>query len=181
MINSFELSSLSCMTLEILAVMFWGMMKAFFWQSLKQAKSSGGMGWNSRGLSSPLCLVMLLEEAKPPSSLQYATQVFVSWPYFNAKYILRLWIVGHFPTRSWFDSGCGAIRLGNVRNVPTFRFLQRYSEQGLICRQHTQLPFFIDWKGDEETLQINITQEETEQNPRDVTAGYRIRCASWTL
>lgn len=117
MINSFELSSLLCTTLKILAVMFWGMMKAFFWQSLKQAKSSGGMGWNSRGLSLPLCLVMLFEEAKPPSSLQYATQVFVSGPYFNAKYILRLWIVGHFPTRSWFDSGCGAIRLGNVRNV----------------------------------------------------------------
>jgi len=32
------------MTLKILAVMFWGMMKAFFWQSLKQATSSGGMG-----------------------------------------------------------------------------------------------------------------------------------------
>lgn len=104
-------------TLKILAVMFWGMMKAFFWQSLKQAKSSGGMGWNSRGLASPLCLVMLFEESKPPSSLHYAAQVFVSEPNFGAKYILRLWLVGHFPTRCWFDSGCGVIRLRNVWNV----------------------------------------------------------------
>lgn len=43
--------------------------------------------------------------------------------------ILRLWIVGHFPTRSWFDSGCGAIWLGNVRNVLHLDF---YS--GIQCK-----------------------------------------------
>lgn len=52
---------------------------------------------------------------EPPSSLQCTTQVFVSRPYFNAKYILRLWIVGYFPTQAWFDIAWGAIWLGNVR------------------------------------------------------------------
>lgn len=126
--------------LKILSVMFWGMMKAFFWQSLKQAKSSGGMGWNSTGLSLPLCLVTLFEKAKPRSSLQYATQVFVSRPNFNSKHILRLWIVGHFPTPSWFDRGSGATRLGNVRNVQHLhRFLLQPSVRGLICCACTQL------------------------------------------
>lgn len=162
MTNLYELSSLSRMTLEILAVMFWGMMKAFFWQSLKQAKSSGGMGWNSRGLAAPLCLVMLFEEAKPSSSPHYAGQVFVSRPNFDAKYFLRLWIVDHFPTRDWFDSGCGAIWLGNVWNV--FWFLLRHSVRGLICHQLTELPFFTGRERDEEILQRNVTQWEAEQN-----------------
>lgn len=140
MINWLELSSSSCTILKILAVMFWGMMKAFFWQSLKQAKSSGGMGWNSRGLSPPLCLVMLFEEAKPPSSLQCATQVFASWPYFNARYILRLWIVGHFPTWFWCDGGCAA----RCEECPTCRFLQQ-------CSGHQHAFFFTDSKRDEKT------------------------------
>lgn len=39
------LARLSRVALKMLGVLlFWGTMKAFFWQSLKQAKSSGGIG-----------------------------------------------------------------------------------------------------------------------------------------
>lgn len=54
------------MTRPSLAAVLWGMMKAFFLQSLKQSSSSGGMDSNSSSLSWPLCLMVLFEEAKPP-------------------------------------------------------------------------------------------------------------------
>lgn len=52
--------------------------------------------------------------------------------------------------------------VGKCVECPTFRFLQQHSAHGLIYRQHAQLSFFLDRKGDEEMLQINITQQAAE-------------------
>ena len=77
MITSLELYSLLCMTSKIsLALVLW-MIKAFFWKSLILSRSSGGMDWNSRGLSLPLCLVPLFKIAGIAEPVSSASNMLV--------------------------------------------------------------------------------------------------------
>lgn len=137
-------------------ILFWGMMKAFFWQSLKQAKSSSGVGWNSRAYP-VFCVLSCCLRRLSLRLLSNTTLRYLGWPYFNSKIHSKTSDCCYFPTLASFERLHGDM-VRKCEECPTFRYLQPHSAHRLICRQHTQFSFFIDRKSDYEMLQVNIAQ-----------------------